>query len=129
MSSKLEPVLDPKTQRSGDNAQEQDPWERAWDSLSDVNKKKFGRLSSSRLEALISVCGPRSASPKKLNLISTLLICLFLTRFKKPQKAARMIVSKKAGNFIATQKVKKSSSDTCLRRFMYGLEKSSRSLI
>ena len=64
MSSKAGPVLDPNIPSSGDDAKEQDPWERAWNGLSDECKKRYGKPSLGRLEALDSVCEPNSASPR-----------------------------------------------------------------
>ena len=64
MFSKAEPVLDPNTPSSCDDTKEQDPWERAWNALSDEHKKKYEKPSLSRLEALNSVCEPWSASPR-----------------------------------------------------------------
>ena len=64
MSSKVGPFLDPNAPISGDDAKEKDPWEQAWDTLSNEDKKQYGNPSLNMLEVLNSVCERYSASSK-----------------------------------------------------------------
>ena len=62
MSSQTEPIFEPSAPSPGDGVKAQSPWEKAWDTLSDKDKKQYGDPSSSMLEVLNGVCEPYSAS-------------------------------------------------------------------
>ena len=55
--SKAGPVLGPNISKSGGNdAENLNPWEQAWETLSEEDKKQYGAPSSSMLDVLKSVC-------------------------------------------------------------------------
>ncbi len=63
MPSNAGPVLDPEVpSSSGDDAKNPNPWEQAWKTLSDGDRKEHGLPSSSMLSVLKSVSKACSAS-------------------------------------------------------------------
>ena len=63
MPSNAGPVLDPEVPDSGgDDAKNPNPWEQAWKTLSDEDKKEHGLPSSSMLDVLKSVSKAYGAS-------------------------------------------------------------------
>lgn len=131
--SSVAPVVVPViTGSSGNDAGNLDLWMQALNTLSVEDRKQFDNPSSSMLDVLNSVCivsSARRAYSASVTTESYLLSadCASSTRFKKPQKAIRKIVSQGAGECTATRMVKRSSFDTSLRRSLYGSKRSSRS--
>ena len=70
MSSKAGPVLDSNTSISGGNdTGNLNPWQQAWNTLSDKDKEQYGAPSSSMLGVLKSVCTAYSVSTTKQTIV------------------------------------------------------------